>query len=643
MAKPTTRLSFVAGAFFIGLLAIIGRAAQVQLLEGDEHRASAEAQRTRGRILEAPRGAIYDRHGVALAITHEVYDVGIARDQLRKPETDLPEIAKALGLRPRDIERRFRRGRWAHIPGPFTAAELEPIRRIKGVHRLAESVRFYPNPDLARSIIGRPAADGRRASGLESVFDSVLTGKPGYTVRLRDRFGVEYDSPSRLDAFPVPGHDLYLTIDADLQEISQQALDEAIERFDAAGGDVVIIRPSTGEILALASRGPGLRGTATALTSVFEPGSTAKIFAAAALLQHELATPDDSIWAEQGTYQLGKRVIRDEHAEGWLTLQQVVERSSNIGIVKATRELAPERQYEMLRDFGLGSPTGVEFPSEAAGILRPPSAWSGTTPASLAIGYEVAVTPLQLAAAYAAIANEGVLLRPTLVSSIRTPAGKTTYQHRPEPVRRAVSRDVAAQLREMLRGVVYRGGTGDPVALVSSEVAGKTGTARRAGPAGYIPGSYTATFASIFPADAPQIVMVVKLDDPRGAYARLTAAPVTRAVLERVLATESGTIDRGVLAMSHADGEPDPAIGAGTVPYVTPWPVEFEIHEPERRRVPDVRGLPVRDAVRRLHGEGLRTTLEGWGRVTATRPGAGARVRTGTLITLVGVEDRPSP
>jgi cell division protein FtsI (penicillin-binding protein 3) len=642
MAKTTVRLRVVEVAFAIGAAAIVARAAQVQLVHGERYRATAEAQRTRGRVTEAARGTIYDRNGLVVAGTREEYWIGVARDQLRDVGKDLPAIAKALGIGRRSIQRRFR-GQWAHLDGPFTATQIESVRDMPGVHLNPRLERFHPNPDFARAVIGRPPLKGRPASGLEAVMDSLLTGTPGYSVYIRDRRGVEYESPSRLDAFPVPGYDVYLTLDADLQEIVQQALDDAVDRLDAAGGDVLVLDPITGEILAAASRSRGSQSTATALTSVFEPGSTAKIFAAAALLQHDLATSSDLFYAEQGIYRLGSRTIRDEHAEGWLTLQQIVERSSNIGIVKAIQALSAEHQFAMLRDFGLGSPTGVEFPSEAGGILRLPYRWSGTTAASLAIGYEVAVTPLQLAAAYAAIANDGLLLRPTFVREIRAPNERVVYRHVPEPVRRVVSPAVAAQLREMLRGVVYRGGTGSTAALASFEVAGKTGTARRAGPSGYIPGSHTSTFASMFPADDPQLVMVVKLDDPRGAYARLTAAPVTRAVLEQVLAARSDALDRTRLAMGRSEGTPAPAVGGGTVPYVSPWPVTVATREQGSRTVPDIRGLSLREAFQTLHAAGLRGKLEGWGRVATTTPRAGKRVEAGDLITIVGTEERPSP
>lgn len=251
------------------------------------------------------------------------------------------------------------------------------------------------------------------------------------------------------------------------------------------------------------------------------------------------------------------------------------------------------------------------------------------------MGYEVAVTPLQLAQAYAAIANDGVMLRPTLIARVRRPDGRVSYRHVPEPVRRVVSPEVAARLRQMLRDVVYDGGTGSTAALATYEVAGKTGTARRAGPRGYIPGAYTASFASLFPADDPQMVMVVKLDDPKGDYARVTAAPVTRSVLEQLLVARTASLDRARLKGTSAAPVADPALDAGMVPYVLAWPPATKDSRSLPRAVPDVRGLTLRAAARRLHREGLQVKVTGWGTVTGVAPASGTRVPRGTTVRLV--------
>ncbi|MFQ5703087.1 MAG: penicillin-binding transpeptidase domain-containing protein [Gemmatimonadales bacterium] len=636
MAKPTVRLTAVQAAFVVAIFAIIARAAQVQLIKGKEYSRAAKAQQTDQVVLPARRGTIYDRNGLVLALTVENFHVGVAPNELRHPKRDAVEIARQLGIPRTEVQRQLLR-HYAYFRGPFSSAAVQPLHEMKGVHLSSELARFYPGPDLARPIIGWPATKDRQAAGIERMLDSVLTGVDGKAVVLRDRNGRRYESPARLGAFPVPGSDVYLTLDAGLQEIVEDALSDALQRLDAVAGDVVVLNPHTGEILAVASRTMDGRSTANAFTSVFEPGSSAKVFVAAALLSKGLAKLADTVDTEGGTYVMRYRTIEDEHPSQRLSLQEVIEQSSNIGIVKFARALTPAEQFRTLRDFGLGTPTGVEYPSESQGILRRPNTWSKLTSASLAMGYEIAVTPLQLAQAYAVIANDGVLVRPTLIKEVRSYDGRITYQHVTEPVRRAITPEVAAKLRTALRGVVYRGGTGETAALTSYEVGGKTGTAKRAGPGGYIPGSYTANFTSLFPGDSPQLVMVVKLDDPRGAFARVTAAPLTRLVLEQILAAETDALDRGRLSRpSSAAGRPSIEPGESTRIQVLRWPLRKNVDSVRERSVPDVTGLTPRAAALKLHGVGLRMHLMGWGPIVSSTPPSGTTVPLGTVVGVTG-------
>jgi cell division protein FtsI (penicillin-binding protein 3) len=496
-------------------------------------------------------------------------------------------------------------------------------------------------------VIGRPAEGGRPATGLERELDSLLAGTPGQAVVIKDGRGRELESPGRLHQFPVPGHDVVLTLDATLQDIAEAALAEAIDRLRAVGGDVVMLDPRTGEILALTSRTARGASTTSAFTSVFEPGSTAKVFAAAALLEDDLVAPGDSVFGERGTWVMAHRTIHDDHPQdmpAWMTLADAIAVSSNIGTVKFAQRLSPPQQYRMLRAFGIGAATSVEFPAESRGRLPRPDGWSGTTPQSLAIGYELSVTPLQLAQAYAVIANGGVLLRPVLVKEVRDPHQRVVYAHRAEPVRRVVRAEVARDLSAMLRGVVAEGGTGASAGLRTYELAGKTGTARRMGPRGYERGQHTAVFAALFPADAPQLVTVVKLDAPQGSYAAVTAAPLTRRMLEQALAARSEGLDRAQMARETAA----PPSGARAGPggrrprYVVSWPVVPVADSAVARRVPDVRGLPLREAVGRLHRVGFQVRTVGLGAVVGTTPAAGDSVTLGTVVT-VRTESRGRP
>ncbi len=640
MIRPIRRLQLVQALFALGLVGLVVRAAQLQLLEGERHAATAAANRTREKTLEAPRGTIYDRKGEVLAYTEEVFRVGVAPNELRNRDQAARLIASQLGEPASRVRQRLRQ-RWVHFHGPYTARQVRPLREIRGVHLEPEMARRYPHPTLGRSVIGFPAEEGRPAGGIEREVDSLLRGIPGKAVVLKDRYQNEYESPSRLGAFPVPGHDVHLTLDADLQEIVEAALEGALERYDARGGDVAVLDPRTGEILALASRGGG--ASTGALTNVFEPGSTAKLFAAGALLERGLANPDDRVYAEEGTLVLEHRTIRDEHPSGWLTLKQVIQVSSNIGIVKFADRLTPEAQYEMLRDFGFGSPTGIEYPAEARGRLPRPSQWSGTTAAALAMGYEFSVTVLQLAQAYAAIANDGLMLQPSLIKEVRAPNGKVVYRHQPRPVRRVVRPEVADQLKAMLQGVVYEGGTGETAALTSYHLAGKTGTSRQAGPEGYYIPRVWASFASIFPADDPQLVMVVNLDAPRAAYARATAAPLTRRVIEGLLAARTGAIDRGRLTVSRVEVPTTPHADESER-WVVPWPSPIVVADSNTSvSVPDVRGLTLRGAARHLHQAGLRVRVVGWGTVVGSDPAPGRQVDAGTVVTVTARSPAPTP
>ena len=635
MAKPAVRLEFVERGVFAVLALLVVRAAQVQLLEGRRWAEAAQAQRTERIVLQARRGTLSDRHGTPLALTQETYHVGVAPNELRDAARDGALIARQLGLTGRWQE--ALRRRYAYFAGPFSALEVRPLRSIRGVHLEAVVNRFYPAPELARATIGRVGDDGYGASGMEKTLDSLLAGRSGSAVVLKDRAGREYESPARVIAQPVAGYDVELTLDAELQEIAQRALDDALRRMDADGGDVVMLDPATGEVLAIASRQRDGTARPSAFIDTFEPGSIAKIFAAASLLALKRVRPGEHVSGEDGTYRLPGRTITDEDPQPTLTLADAIRVSSNIAIVKFAARLTPAEQYRTLRDFGFGTLTGIEFPGEAAGRLRPPSEWTRPSAASLAIGYELSVTPIQMAAAYAALANGGLLLQPTLIREVRSPEGRLLYRHEPEPVRRAVSPEIATGLRDLLRGVVERG-TGAEAALTNFPVAAKTGTARRVVNGHYAAGQYTASFAALFPADKPQLVLVVKIDNPhKGShFAAQTAAPVTRSMLEQALAARTVALDRARLSTAAPPTAAVPLEGdGGVVPYVVPWPYQPDSVDAGRRQtVPDVTGLRLREAVRALHRRGFRVALKGWGTAEHTWPAAGDSAATGATVTL---------
>jgi cell division protein FtsI (penicillin-binding protein 3) len=651
MAKPTARIAAIQFGFALGILGLLTRAAELQIVEAERWQAEASRQRTEKVVLPARRGALYDRNGIPLAITQEFYHVGIAPNELDNVRSAFGLLVHTLGVPAAPLNREFQaRKRWIYLHGPFNATQVQPLRQVNGIHLSGEFQRFYPSRDLARPIIGGLSPDRPvGAAGLEAALDSFLTGRPGEAVLLKDRAGRRYDSPGRKTRDPVAGNDVTLTIDAELQEIAERGLDDAIAQMQAEGGDVVFLDPATGELLALASRQAASGGapSASTFTDPFEPGSTAKLFTAAALLMLRRVDSSDAVSGENGTWDMpttstGRtRRITDSHAQrGTLTLAHAIQVSSNIAMAKFSLRLRPEEQFEMLRDFGFGTPTSAEFPGESRGILALPYRWQPNyTRASLAMGYEFAVTPVQLAAAYGAIANDGVLLAPTLVREVRDPSGRLLYRHRPEPIRRVVSSDVAARLREFLREAVESAGTGERAQLANYSVLGKTGTAVRFVGGRYVRGEYTASFAAIFPADHPQLVVIVKIDNPRGNYyGGLTAAPVTRTMLQQALAARRVAIDRGRLA-ERENAVPEirqalAAAPAGVPPVVVTLPYKAPRESTAPRPVPDVTGRSVREAALALHRRGFRVSLRGMGQVVRTVPAGGesAPPRSSVLV-----------
>jgi cell division protein FtsI (penicillin-binding protein 3) len=652
MAKATARISLIQAMLALGAIAVILRAAELQLVEGAKWRAEAERTRREKRVLPARRGGIFDRNDVPLAVTQEVYQVGVAPNELRHRDRDARAIARSLGLPLVRVQRELATRKWVAFRGPYNGLEVQELRTIRGVYLDGEYTRHYPAGHLARGVIGSLVPDsGRGASGVELALDSVLTGIPGEAVVLKDIRGRTYLSPSRLTREPVAGQDVYLTLDAELQEIAERALDDAMQEYEAVGGDIVVLEPGSGQLLALASRetveGRMVSNRASFLTHPFEPGSTAKLFTAGVLLALSRVDSTDEVYGENGLWRMpvnkrgDTRPIHDAHkTAGFLSLADAIKVSSNIAMGKFSERLSAEEQFDALRDFGFGSPTGVEFPSESRGKLRLPDAWDGYSKASIAMGYEFEVTPVQLAAAYAAIANDGILLTPALVREIRDRRGRVVYRHRPEPVRRAVPPEVARTLMRYLHRVVGRGGTAEAAQLANWILVGKTGTAIRHDGGEYQSGHYTASFAAIFPLDDPQIVVVVKIDDPRSGkiYGGETAAPLTRAMLEEALAARRSALDRRRLAGPVVEVASPAAAGQVEGPathVLLELPLALDTTaQTASRPVPNVVGSSLRRAANAIHRRGFRVAIRGSGLVVRTTPASGASARPGTVVTV---------
>lgn len=653
------RRRILLGGFLLSGVLILGKAVELQIFEHERWSAAAEDQHRERVELPARRGAIYDRKGVPLALSHEVYQISIAPHELHDRSADAEAIATILGRPTAEVRRAMESSRsWVVLPGRYSAEQRRALGSRRGVYFERQYERFYPQGDIGREVIGAVTLDGRALGGIEQEFDEWLRGEPGYSILRRDARGDAQAALSLPVVPPVEGASIHLTIDSDLQAIADAALRDAMQQTGARGGDLMIADPRTGELLASVSRRPGRSRTITAITEPFEPGSTLKPFLAAALLAENRATLADTVFAEDGYWRDGNRVFRDTSPHEWLSLREALQVSSNIAVVKFATRLSSGQQYAYLRDFGFGTLTGIEYPAESAGLLRRPREWSRLSSASLAMGYELAATPLQLVGAYGALANGGLLMEPMLVREIRAPGGRTLLRTSPQELRRVVPEEVARALTEVLVSVVEEG-TATRASLETFAVAGKTGTSRRTAGGGYEPGAYTSTFAGYFPAQDPQIVLFVKLDEPEGEYyGGVTAAPVTRETLHAILASRTPGLDPRSLLATRAERSARPTAEAVTpaqpprnVGRAEPLPnrdgtfvflVADGLPSPalpetsQERIIPELEGFTLREGAQRLHSAGAHVRIEGSGRVVATDPAAGSTLLPGDTVILLG-------
>ncbi|MFI2422767.1 peptidoglycan D,D-transpeptidase FtsI family protein [Streptomyces sp. NPDC018955] len=585
LGSPRPRLRLIGVALTLVLLAFAVRLFQVQAVDASTYAAKADRNRYVGQVLEAQRGGITDRHGVALATTEDAYDITadptmFAPDELEiadGPEQAAALLAPILGqdqdelvekLRPENKALRYVKlaarqtpQTWKQIKDLKTAlakkaaTDDSTTNVLAGVFSVPTSKRVYPNNELAAGILGWVNAEGKGGGGIELQFDKRLAGQDG-KIRYAQSGGRLVPTAGSTETPAVPGSDVELTIDRDIQWAAQNAISEQVKKSAADRGYVIVQDTRTGEVLAMANApgfdpndlseaDPDALGNA-AVQDAFEPGSTAKVLSMAAVLEENAATPGTHVVVPNRLHR-GDRLFKDDidHPTWYLTLNGVLAKSSNIGTILATGQLGKTQArankvlYEYLRKFGLGSHTGLGFPGETKGILAPPDAWSTSQQYTIPFGQGVSVNAMQAASVYSTIANGGVRVEPTLVRGSKGPDGRFTPAPAPEKTR-VVSEKTAKTLARMLESVVDDAeGTGTKARIPGYRVAGKTGTANRVDPATGRYHGYTSSFAGFAPADKPRITVYCVIQNAtEGSYfGGQICGPVYKQVMEFALKT----------------------------------------------------------------------------------------------------------
>ncbi len=544
------RRALVGFVLLLGFALVLCRLFSLQVLQAAELTVRADRQHHKSVTMEGPRGAIFDRMGKVLAMNVEVPSVFGMPAGLENPRFVARSLARILPVRASVIERKLQQDRsfvWiARKLDPEQGRRLERAR-LHGIGVVMEGRRFYPKGPLLAHALGFTGMDGEGLEGIERGYERYLRGDTRTLTLQRDALGRTIFPQGPSEQAPAAGRSLTLTIDEVIQYIVERALEEGIDAVKAESGTAIAMDPRTGAILAMAvspkfdpnairALSPE-RWRNRAVTDAYEPGSTLKIFTAAAALEEKVMAPDTLVFGENGRMMVANTVIHDHERAGWMTFAQVVQRSSNIGAVKTASALGDQRLYRYLRAFGFGERTEVDVPGETAGLVKEPGQWGKRTLASIAIGQEIGVTPLQVLTATAAVANGGWLMKPYLVSEIKDGAGHVVAQFGPQVRRRPISADTAKVLGTILEGVVEKG-TGAKAAVQGFRVAGKTGTAQKfdSETGTYSPTSFVASFVGYVPAEDPRLAVVVVIDQPQGeAWGGIVAAPVFQRIVEQAL------------------------------------------------------------------------------------------------------------
>ena len=542
---------------FIGLFSIFSfRLIYLQAIKHDEYAGLAAEKHVYKQIIHAERGTILDANSEVLAHNIPVETVVADATHLNNRQAIVALVSHELGIPSKELaEKLDNERRYIVIKREVPAATANALREklragnLRGIYFEHDATRIYPNGSMLCHVIGFTDFDHHGIQGVEASMEEYLHGQDGYRFIEHNRAGQEIVPYRGQERAPRDGYQIHLSVDLGLQNIVENEIDAAMAQYFPQKATIILMRPQTGEILAMANRPHfdlNLRSEARpdqmknrAIIDMMEPGSTFKIVAAAAALNERKVRPDSSIFCENGLWNFGGTALHDHRSFSYLSVREILIKSSNIGAAKLGLSVGEQKFYEYIRRFGFGERTGIELPGEINGLIRSPKSWSKISITRIPMGHEIGVTPLQMTVAMATIANGGKLIMPRIVKSITTSDGKSISSLSPVVLRQVISPETAREIGDALRGVVSDSGTAAAATVPGFTIAGKTGTAQKVDPrGGYEEGKYVVSFAGYLPAEHPEFVGLVVLDDahtskPELNYGGLVAGPIFSHLAEK--------------------------------------------------------------------------------------------------------------
>lgn len=499
--------------------------------------------------LKPQRGKIYDRLGRVLAVYLDTTSIYAVPREIKDKEACAQLLAEELSVDNQTLLKRFNKDNyfaWVKRKADEKTVEKAKALRAKGVYLTSESKRFYPGGKLACHILGITGIDNEGLEGVELYYDRELKGESGWKRSWRDAKRREMISWETETLPPRDGENLVLTIDEVIQYIIEKEIESIVKSSRAKAVSIVALNPATGEVLGMANypwfdpnqasrvKMDSVRNRA--ISDSFEPGSVFKIITASSALEEKAVNFDSEFFCENGTYKVGKRVLHDYRPYGTLKFREVIEKSSNIGVSKVAARIGKDKLSDYIKKFNFSEKTGIDLPGEAHGIMRNPKNWSYVDMTTIPMGQGIAVTALQLACATSVIANEGVLMKPYVVSRFLNEEGVCVKENSPQAIRRVISKKTADQVKELMEGVVERG-TGKAARISNFRSGGKTGTAQKVMPeGGYYKDKYIASFVGFSPYEKPAVALAVCVDDPRGKhFGGQVCAPAFKNIMEKIL------------------------------------------------------------------------------------------------------------